>query len=135
ADACLAAGLLEEARTAVASGLRVSRAIGSYLCDSDLHRLDAEIVLASGGSPRDAEAILERSLAVAREQQAKWYELRAATSLARLWLDDDRRADARALLEPAYEWFTEGFDLGDMTAARQTLERTRTRYDSPHSIS
>jgi hypothetical protein len=123
ADACLAAGLLDEARQSVAEGLRVSHAIGWRVCDSDLYRIDGEALLAAGGNARAAEPLLERALAVAREQQAKWYELRAVTSLARLRLDEDRRADARALLEPVYEWFTEGYDLQDMVVARTLLER------------
>jgi hypothetical protein len=61
-----------------------------------------------------AEAYFERALAVARQQQAKSWELRAAISLARLWRDQGKVSEARELLAPVYEWFTEGFDTRDL---------------------
>jgi predicted ATPase len=61
-----------------------------------------------------AEAYFERALAVAREQQAKSWELRAAMGLARLWRDQGKRQQARDLLAPVYGWFTEGFDTLDL---------------------
>ena len=66
-----------------------------------------------------AEAYFERALAVAREQQAKSWELRAATSLARLWRDQGKRRQARDLLAPVYGWFTEGFDTRDLKRPRR----------------
>jgi hypothetical protein len=63
----------------------------------------------------------EKSGLVARQQQAKSYELRAATSLARLWGEQGRRAEARELLTPIYDWFTEGFDTADLKEARTLL--------------
>ena len=68
-----------------------------------------------------AEAYFERALAVARAQQAKSWELRAATSLARLWRDQGKRAEARDLLAPVYGWFTEGFDTLDLKEAKTLL--------------
>jgi predicted ATPase len=59
---------------------------------------------------------------VAREQQAKSWELRAAMSMARLWRDQGKRDDARALLAPVYDWFTEGFDTLDLKEAKVLLE-------------
>jgi predicted ATPase len=69
-----------------------------------------------------AEAYFERALAVARTQQAKSWELRAATSLARLWRDQGKRDQARDLLAPIYGWFTEGFDTVDLKQAKTLLE-------------
>jgi predicted ATPase len=80
-----------------------------------IHRIAGEIVLMS--SERDAakaEAYFERALAVARAQQAKSWELRAATSMARLWRNQGKRDAARELLAPVYGWFTEGFDTLDL---------------------
>jgi predicted ATPase len=64
----------------------------------------------------------EQALRIARRQQAKSYELRTATSLARLWGEQGRRAAARELLAPVYGWFTEGFDTADLKEARALLE-------------
>ena len=69
-----------------------------------------------------AEGYFERALVIAREQQAKSWELRAATSLARLWGDQGKREEARDLLAPVYGWFTEGFDTLDLKEAKALLE-------------
>jgi predicted ATPase len=68
-----------------------------------------------------AEAYSERALAVARKQQAKSWELRAAMSLARLWREQGKREEARELLAPIYGWFTEGFDTRDLKEAKALL--------------
>jgi predicted ATPase len=72
--------------------------------------------------PQHAEACFCQALAIALRQQAKSLELRAAMSLARLWLRQDKRGDARALLAPIYHWFTEGFDTADLQEARALLD-------------
>jgi predicted ATPase len=69
-----------------------------------------------------AEAYFERALAVARTQQAKSLELRAAMSMARLWRDQGKRDEARELLAPVYGWFTEGFDTLDLKEAKVLLD-------------
>jgi predicted ATPase len=69
-----------------------------------------------------AEACFQQALTIARRQQAKSWELRAATSLARLWQEQGKRAAARELLAPIYDWFTEGFDTADLQEARALLE-------------
>jgi predicted ATPase len=71
--------------------------------------------------PTKAEAYFERALAVARAQQAKSWELRAAMSMARLWRDQGKRQEARELLAPVYGWFTEGFDTLDLKEAKALL--------------
>jgi predicted ATPase len=65
---------------------------------------------------------LGRALAIARQQQAKSWELRAAMSMARLWRDQGKRDDARDLLAPVYDWFTEGFDTVDLKEAKNLLD-------------
>ena len=70
-----------------------------------------------------AEACFERALAVARKQQAKSWELRAAMSMARLWRGQGKPQQARELLAPVYGWFTEGFDTLDLKEAKTLLDR------------
>jgi predicted ATPase len=70
-----------------------------------------------------AEEYFERALAVAREQQAKSWELRAAMSIARLWRDQGKRDEAGDLLAPVYGWFTEGFDTLDLKEAKALLDQ------------
>ena len=72
--------------------------------------------------PGEAEACWHQSIDVARQQQAKSLELRATTSLARLWQQQGKCSEARALLAPVYGWFTEGFDTADLQNAKALLE-------------
>ena len=72
--------------------------------------------------PEEAETCFQQALAVARRQQAKSWELRAATSLARLWQQQGKRQEAYDLLAPVYGWFTEGFDTVDLQEARALLD-------------
>jgi predicted ATPase len=91
--------------------------------EAEVHRTAGEIALKS--PERDAakaQAYFERALAVARQQQAKSWELRAATSVARLWRDQCKRKVARELLAPVYGWFTEGFDTRDLKEAKALLD-------------
>jgi len=76
----------------------------------------------SQGNAAQSESCFKRSIRIARQQQANSLELRAATSLARLWGDQGRRAKARDLLAPVYGWFTEGFDTPDLKDARALLD-------------
>jgi predicted ATPase len=89
--------------------------------EAHVHRIAGEIALKSPEPDAKAEAYFERALAVARQQQAKSWELRAATSLARLWRDQGKAQQARELLEPVYGWFTEGFDTRDLKEAKALL--------------
>jgi predicted ATPase len=70
----------------------------------------------------EAEACFQRALDVARRQEAKALELRAAMSLSRLWQEQGKRAEAHAILAPVYGWFTEGFDTADLQEAKALLE-------------
>ena len=92
-------------------------------CEAEVHRMAGEIALLSQEpDTAKAEAYFERALSVARKQQAKSWELRAAMSLARLWRDQGKRDEARELLAPVYGWFTEGFDTRDLKEAKTLLE-------------
>jgi predicted ATPase len=87
-----------------------------------VHRVAGEIALRSPvpDAPK-AEAYFQRALEVARNQQAKSWELRAATSMARLWRDQGKPQQARELLASIYSWFTEGFDTCDLKDAKALL--------------
>ena len=91
--------------------------------EAELHRLKAEALLASTQSnATEAEASLRRAVAVAQRQDVKFWELRAATNLARLWGRQGKRSEARELLAPVYGWFTEGFDTLDLKEAKGLLD-------------
>ena len=81
-----------------------------------------ELALSPEPDAAKAEAYFARSLAVAREQQAKSWELRAAMSMARLWRDQGKRQQAHDLLAPIYGWFTQGFDTVDLKEAKTLLD-------------
>jgi predicted ATPase len=92
-------------------------------CEAELHRVAGEIALVSPEADMaKAEAHFTRALALARAQQAKSWELRASTSLARLWRDQGKRDAARGLLAPVYGWFTEGLDTLDLKEAKALLD-------------
>jgi predicted ATPase len=86
------------------------------------HRLRAELLLLAPGHEIEAETALRQALEIARDQRSKSLELRAATSLARLWQRHGRIAEGRHLLAECYAWFTEGFDTPDLQEARRLLE-------------
>jgi predicted ATPase len=89
---------------------------------AELYRLRGELLLQQAvPDASQAETCLHQALTVSRSQQAKSLELRAATSLARLWQQQGKRQAARELLAPIYGWFTEGFDTGDLQEARALL--------------
>ena len=117
-----AAGQLAEARATVAAALQISAQLGQPFTDVDLHRLDGDLVLATGGAPEEAASRYQHALEIARSQEAKSLELRAATSLAKLWRDQGKRTEARALLADIYNWFTEGFDTADLKDAKALLD-------------
>ena len=116
------AGQLAEARATVAAALAISAQLAQSFWNADLQRLDGDLILATGGAPEEAAARYHRALDIARAQDAKSFELRAATSLARLWRDQCKRAQARDLLAPLYAWFTQGFDTGDLKDAKALLD-------------
>jgi predicted ATPase len=86
-------------------------------------RLTRGELLIAVGDAVVAEESLYQAIEVARRQSAKLFELRAAASLARLWRDQDKRTEARALLAPIYNWFTEGFDTPVLKDAKALLDQ------------
>ncbi len=109
------------ALAALTEALEEQERTGQRRWDSELHRLEG-IALFGLDRVEEGQNALEKVLRVARRQQAKAYELRAATSLARLWGERGRRAEARDLLAPVYSWFTEGFDTADLKDAKALLD-------------
>ncbi len=108
--------VLAEARSFVARS-------GEHYHEAEIHRVEGELLLAlATPDPAQAEAAFRDALQISRRQGARFAELRAATSLARLLRDRGRRNEARALLRPLYDWFTEGFDTVDLKEARELLE-------------
>ena len=94
---------------------------GERFVEAEIHRLKGDLRLAGNG-PAGAEPCYVRALEVARAQEARSFELRAATSLARLWAGQGRGAEARDLLAPVYGWFAEGFDTPDLKDAKALLD-------------
>lgn len=95
-----------------------------HLYLAEVHRIRGELLLCRPiPDVGEAEASFNHALTVARDQKAKSWELRAATSLCRMWLQQNRIEKARELLEPIYSWFTEGFDTPDLRDAEELLER------------
>jgi predicted ATPase len=93
-------------------------------CEADVYRIAGEIALEPpAGDFLKAQAYFERALAVARHQQAKSWELRAAMSMARRWRDQGQRQQGRELLAPVYGWFTEGLDTLDLKEAKGIARR------------
>jgi predicted ATPase len=94
------------------------------LYEAEVHRIRGELLLKQ--EPPDtlqAEHCFEQALTVARDRQAKSWELRAATSMARLWHQQGGNDEARALLAPVYDWFTDGFDTADLQDAKALLDQ------------
>jgi predicted ATPase len=91
--------------------------------EAEVHRLRGVLLLRQPETPQaEAETWLQRALDVARRQEAKSLELRAAMSLARLWQQQGKRQEAHDLLAPVYHWFTEGFDTADLQEAKALLD-------------
>ncbi len=123
AQVCLRVGCAQDGLAAVDDGMTASRAHNERWWDAELHRLRGELLLAGGADAHEAEAAYLRAVEISRAQQARALELRAATSLARLWSTQPRADDARRLLQNLYSWFTEGFDTPDLQAARSVLAK------------
>ena len=123
ADAYAKLGQFDDATRTISEAISVMAASRETWFEAEVNRIAGEIALNS--SERDtakAQAYFERALAVARQQQAKSWELRAAMSMTRLWRDQGKRDEARELLAPVYGWFTEGFDTLDLKEAKALLD-------------
>jgi len=123
AEACGRAGQVEEGLRTLEEALEVLQSTEDRFYAAEVYRLKGELLLQQARPDEaQAETCLQQALAVARRQQAKSLELRAAMSLARLSQRQGQRAAARELLAPVYGWFTEGFDTADLQEARALLE-------------
>jgi predicted ATPase len=116
------AGQVEEAVTQLDDALQIVERTGERWLAAELNRYKGQLLLRQGHSDA-AEELYLKALSIAVEQEAKLWELRAAASLARLRRDQGRRAEARDLLAPVYNWFTEGFGTPDLKEAKALLDQ------------
>jgi predicted ATPase len=123
AEALALAGEIEEGLAALDNALATTAASGAKGWSAEIHRLRGELTgRLPYPDPAKAEDSFRTALAIAREQGTRGYELRAATSLARLWGKQGRQGEARDLLGPLYGWFTEGFDTPDLKESKALLD-------------
>jgi predicted ATPase len=94
---------------------------GLHWFDAEIYRKRGELLLGNRNDDRQSAADFERALQIARKQEGKLFELRAAISLARVLRNQHKRAEARDLLAPIYSWFSSGFDMPDLVAAKALL--------------
>ena len=118
-------GRVEEGLAIIAEVLAMVERIGAGYYEAELHRLNGELLLTQGDGTRqhEAEASFHRAIELARGRSAKSFELRAVTSLCRLWNRQARDTEARSCLAATYGWFTEGFDTADLRDARELLQK------------
>jgi predicted ATPase len=121
ARTCEITGEFEESLTLLDDALQMVERTGERWFAADLNRHKGQLLLRQG-QPEAAEELYRKALSIAEEQGAKLWELRAATSLARLCGEQGRRGEARELLAPIYRWFTEGFDTADLKEAKALLD-------------
>jgi predicted ATPase len=123
ADVSAHLGDIEDGLQALAEAQTLVEQHDERMWEAEVHRLRGVLLLRQPGTPQEeAEACFQQALTVARHQQARYWELRAATSLARLWQQQGKRTEARELLAPIYGWFTEGFDTADLQEAQALLD-------------
>jgi predicted ATPase len=116
------AGQVEEALACLYDASRIADTTGARWFAAELNRHKGELLLRQGHIEA-ADELYGKAVSIAREQEAKMWELRAAVRLARLWRDQGRRAEARDLLDPVYGWFTEGFATPDLKDAKALLDQ------------
>jgi predicted ATPase len=123
AEACLAFNQFDKAWEALDEALTIAETDSDRYWEAETHRLRGELALRKSESNLvEAEACFERATEVARQQSARWWELRATISLARLLASQGRREEARGRLVEIYDWFTEGFGLPDFKDAKALLD-------------
>ena len=123
ADVCDHLGHTEDGLQALAEAHTLVEQQEERWWEAEIRRLRGVLLLRQPGTPQaEAETWLQRALDVARRQEAKSLELRAAMSLARLWQQQGKPTEASELLAPIYGWFTEGFDTADLQEAKALLE-------------
>jgi len=116
-------GRPEEGLAAVAQALREAERIGGTIALPQLYRIQGELILMRNPSDEaQAERCFQTAIDIARRQKARWYELRATTSLARLLKSQGNIEEARQMLAEIYSWFTEGFEFADLKDAKALLD-------------
>ena len=116
-------GRVEEGLAVLVEALRAAQDTGEHFYEAELYRLKGAFLLQlSADNQREAETCFQQAMTIAQSQNAKAWELRTATSLARLWQHQGKRQQWRDLLTPVYNWFTEGFDTPDMQEAKALLD-------------
>ena len=118
-------GQIEAGLTTLAEALATAHKTGDRYWKAELYRLKGELLLRQASPTEEVEACLRQAIEIARYQQAKSLELRAATSLSRLWQRQGKRAEVHDLLAPIYGWFTEGFGTSNLQEAKALLEELR----------
>jgi predicted ATPase len=121
-DAALRAGQTDACGAALDEAETFLERTGERWWNTEIHRLQGELLVARNSDGAKAESRFQKALALARERDAKSFELRAAMSLARLWQRRGERNEGRELLAPMYDWFSEGFDTSDLKNAKALLE-------------
>jgi predicted ATPase len=126
AEVCAHLGRTEDGLQALAEAHTLMEQHDDRWWEAEVYRLRGVLLLRQPGTPQaEAEACLWRALEIARRQQAKSLELRAASSLSRLWWRQNKYAEAHELLAPVYGWFTEGFATADLQEAKALLDKLR----------
>jgi predicted ATPase len=116
-------GQVDKGLGVLAEALTLVDTTGERWYAAELHRLQGALWLSrSADKSAEAEACFQHAMTIAQSQGAKAWELRTATSLARLWQQQGKRQQARDLLAPVYHWFTEGFDTADVQEAKALLD-------------
>ena len=121
AEAYAQLGQLSEGLNSLAEAEQIIEITDERHYEAELHRRRGDLLNAAGDRPA-AERSYRQAIAVAEQQRAKLLQLRASVHLARLWRDEGEHAEARELLAPIYDWFTEGFDTRDLKEARALLD-------------
>jgi predicted ATPase len=125
AEALICAGRLDDGLSALAEA-EAAAELGEREREAEIYRIKGELLLKRNASnAEEARSCFQRAIETARKQNAKSWELRATTSLARLLASQGRREEARAMLAEIYDWFTEGFDTADLKDAKTLLDELR----------
>ena len=134
AEAYGKAGRYAEGLAALDEALDIVTTTEERVSEAEYYGIKGELLWYAGHGPEDAEVCFHHALTIARRQQAKSRELRAALRLSRLWQRQGRGTEAYQLLAPVYGWFTEGFDTADLQEARALLEELEPPARQPQSV-
>ncbi len=124
-DANVAIGMAKAALQALDKAFALVERAGERWSEAELYRLSGRYLTMASGNMEETESRYRSALRIARNQGAKSLELRAATSLSRLLYEQTKRQEARDLLAPVYDWFTEGFDTPDLKDAKALLDELK----------